>query len=153
MKRFARGFAMVALAAAFALTVVACSPQETGPSPARRDPGVKGVRLYVFDCGTLQVDPARFRLAKEEVATTNASVPCFLVAHPKGRLMWDPGAVPDADWRPSGAETTHRLVLPDGSQRDVRFRKPLIAQGHHHNNRLVHVRCPEGGRAGRSPSD
>jgi len=66
---------MVALAGAFALTVVACSPQETGPSPARGDPGVKGVRLYVFDCGTLQVDPARFRLATEEVATISRETP------------------------------------------------------------------------------
>jgi N-acyl homoserine lactone hydrolase len=82
----------------------------------------------VFDCGTLRADPARFRLRKEEVATTNLSVSCFLIAHTRGALMWDPGAVPDTDWTPSGAEVAHHLVLPDGSARDLVLRKPLLAQ-------------------------
>lgn len=128
MKRLTAGSAKVALAVVFLLTIVACSPQKTGSAHVRLDPGVKGVRLYVFDCGTLRADPARFRLKKEEVATTNLSVPCFLVAHPQGRLMWDPGAVPDADWTPTGAEVAHHLVLADSSQRDLMLRKPLIAQ-------------------------
>jgi N-acyl homoserine lactone hydrolase len=128
MRRFAPGLAIVALAAGFVLTAVACSTQKTGTSPARGEAGGKSVRLYVFDCGTLQADPARFRLTKEEVATTNLSVSCFLVAHPQGRLVWDPGAVPDADWTPKGAETPHHLVLPDGGQRNLTLRKPLIAQ-------------------------
>ena len=88
----------VTLAAAFLSTVIACSPQQTGgSSPERLAAEPTGLRLYVFDCGTLQADPARFRLKREEVATTALSVPCFLVAHPKGRLIWDAGAVPDAD--------------------------------------------------------
>src|SRR5688572_9522859 len=124
MKRLTSAPATVVLAVA----VVACGPQETGSSPERFDPEVKAVRLYVFDCGTLQADPARFRLKKEEVATTNLSVPCFLVAHPQGRLMWDPGAVPDADWTPTGAAVAHHLVLPDGSERDLILTKPLMIQ-------------------------
>jgi glyoxylase-like metal-dependent hydrolase (beta-lactamase superfamily II) len=43
-------------------------------------------------------------------------------------LMWDPGAVPDADWTSSGTEVAHHLVLPDGSVRDLTLRKPLLAQ-------------------------
>jgi len=31
----------------------------------------------------------------EEVGETRFSVPCFLVAHPKGTLMWDLGILPD----------------------------------------------------------
>jgi N-acyl homoserine lactone hydrolase len=124
MKRLTSAPATVVLAVA----VVACGPQETGSSPERFDPEVKAVRLYVFDCGTLQADPARVRLKKEEVATTNLSVPCFLVAHPQGRLMWDPGAVPDADWTPTGAAVAHHLVLPDGSERDLILTKPLMIQ-------------------------
>jgi glyoxylase-like metal-dependent hydrolase (beta-lactamase superfamily II) len=108
--------------------VVAGGERQAGSLPARTDSQVKAVRLYVFDCGALQVDPARFRLTKEEVATTSLSVPCFLVAHPKGRLMWDPGAVPDGEWTPTGAEVIHHLVLPDGGGRDVALRRPLMTQ-------------------------
>ena len=128
MKRLTLGSATVALALAFVPTIIAYSPQHTGSSVERFDSDTKAVRLYVFDCGTLQADPARFRLKKEEVATTSLSVPCFLVAHPKGRLMWDPGAVPDADWTSTGAEVSHHLVLPDGGERDLMLRKPLTTQ-------------------------
>ena len=127
MKSLAPASVTVALAVVVALTVGACSTEESD-SAKRVGPEVKAVRLYVFDCGTLQADPARFRLKKDEVATTNLSVPCFLVAHPQGRLMWDPGAVPDADWTPTGAEVTHHLVLPDGGERNLMLRKPLMTQ-------------------------
>ena len=82
----------------------------------------------MFDCGTLKADPARFRLKPEEVATTNLSVPCFLVVHPRGKLMWDAGAVPDLDWTPTGGPVTHHLALPDGTERDLTLRKRLTTQ-------------------------
>jgi len=83
----------------------------------------------VFDCGTLHIaDTGRFSLKKNEVATSDLSVPCFLVAHPKGTLIWDTGAVPDADWKPTGAAVTHHVVLPDSQERDVTMLKPLKAQ-------------------------
>ena len=59
------------------------------------------MRLYVFNCGSLDIsDPERFRFKKEELATTNLSVGCYLIVHPKGTLMWDVGAVPDAALKP-----------------------------------------------------
>src|SRR5579862_729088 len=62
---------------------------------------VKSVRLYVFNCGSLDIsDPERFRFKKEELATTNLSVGCYLIVHPKGTLMWDVGAVPDDRLKP-----------------------------------------------------
>jgi hypothetical protein len=98
-----------ALALACSLLIVACGqgarrPEQPGPIAA-------ALRLYVFDCGTLGADPARFRLTKEEVATTNLAVPCFLIVHPQGTLMWDPGAVPDDEWTPTGAPVSHHLRL------------------------------------------
>src|SRR5580658_7579150 len=64
-------------------------------------PPPKSPRLYVFDCGSLNIsDPERFRFKKEELATTNLSVACFLIVHPKGTLMWDVGAVPDSALQP-----------------------------------------------------
>jgi len=64
-------------------------------------PTPKSLRLYVFDCGSLDIsDPERFRFKKEELATTNLSVGCYLIVHPKGTLMWDVGAVPDSALKP-----------------------------------------------------
>jgi glyoxylase-like metal-dependent hydrolase (beta-lactamase superfamily II) len=67
-------------------------------------------------------------LKKEEVATSDLSVPCFLVVHPKGTLLWDSGAVPDAEWKPTGAPVTCHVVLPDHWERDVTLVKSLKAQ-------------------------
>jgi len=119
------GSVMVSLVAASAMMVSACGGERTG-SPASL--AATGLRLYVFDCGTLKADPARFRLKPEEVATTDLSVPCFLVVHPRGRLIWDAGAVPDLDWTPTGGPVTHHLALPDGTERDLTLRKRLTTQ-------------------------
>jgi glyoxylase-like metal-dependent hydrolase (beta-lactamase superfamily II) len=46
----------------------------------------------VIDCGTLVYNrPEDYQLTREEVADTNMSVPCFLVIHPKGILLFDTG--------------------------------------------------------------
>jgi glyoxylase-like metal-dependent hydrolase (beta-lactamase superfamily II) len=123
--------AALVLLIALSLSTAACG--STQPSDSTDRPGaapapVKALRLYVFDCGSLNVDPVRFRLKREEVATTELSIACFLVTHPKGSLMWDPGAVPDADWVATGNPVVHHLVLPDLGERDVTLRKPLMAQ-------------------------
>jgi N-acyl homoserine lactone hydrolase len=52
----------------------------------------------------------------------------FLIAHPKGTLIWDTGAVPDADWKPTGTTVTYHVVLPDSQERDVTMVKPLKVQ-------------------------
>jgi len=46
----------------------------------------------VIDCGTLVYNrPEDYNLTREEVADTNMSVPCFLVIHAKGILLFDTG--------------------------------------------------------------
>jgi N-acyl homoserine lactone hydrolase len=127
MERISRRFLAFGLAASV-LNLAACGGAQQPSSPEGPAPQGRALRLYVFDCGTLKADPARFRLTKEEVATTDLSVPCFLVAHPQGNLIWDPGAVPDADWTPTGAPVVHHLVLPDSGERDLTLRKPLMTQ-------------------------
>jgi hypothetical protein len=37
----------------------------------------------------------RYKVTPEEVGETRFSVPCFLIAHPKGTLMWELGILPD----------------------------------------------------------
>src|SRR4029077_9353250 len=55
-------------------------------------PKVTSPRLYVIDCGTLVYNrPEDYQLTREEVADTNMAVPCFLVLHPRGILLFDTG--------------------------------------------------------------
>ena len=85
-------------------------------------------RLYVLDGGILESDPARYRLTSQEVATTELSVAAYLIVHPRGTLLWDAGAVPDADWKPTGNPVRHQLVLPNKQERVVTLRMPLGQQ-------------------------
>jgi glyoxylase-like metal-dependent hydrolase (beta-lactamase superfamily II) len=67
-------------------------------APAKAQPP-KTVRLYVFDCGLLNITTEgvlRYHVTLAQVGETRMSVPCFLIAHPKGTLMWDLGVIPDA---------------------------------------------------------
>jgi glyoxylase-like metal-dependent hydrolase (beta-lactamase superfamily II) len=97
-------------------------------SQARRRSPPSSVRLYVFDGGTLESDPARYRLTKEDVGVTELSIGAYLIVHPKGVLMWDAGAVPDEAWTPAGKPVPHRIVLLDSQERHVTISKPLKAQ-------------------------
>jgi N-acyl homoserine lactone hydrolase len=87
---------------AFALLAIA--PFSVSQQKKAQPP--KSLRVYVFDCGSLNIPyTAPYQLKKEELATTYMSVACFLVAHPKGTLMWDVGAVPDSAFKGSGPGT------------------------------------------------
>jgi len=63
------------------------------------------MRLYVFDCGLLNIAKEgveRYHVTTAEAGETRMPVPCFLVAHPKGTLMWDVGVIPDATVEKAG---------------------------------------------------
>jgi glyoxylase-like metal-dependent hydrolase (beta-lactamase superfamily II) len=65
---------------------------------AAAPPPPKQLRLYVLDCGLINVSregTERYNVTPEEVGETRFVVPCFLIAHPRGTLMWDLGVVPD----------------------------------------------------------
>lgn len=108
---------LVILGVAMAASAVVTLAQTTAP-----------LRLYVFDGGILESDPGRYNLTKADVGETRLSVACYLIAHPRGLLMWDTCAVPDAEWKPTGQPVVHELVLADGSQRRVTIQSPLEAQ-------------------------
>ena len=111
-----------ALVAAVALATNGVAAGQTRPSPP------PSVRLYVFDGGVLESDPARYKMTKEDVGTTQLSVAAYLIAHPKGVLMWDTGAITDADWTPTGKPSAQKLTLPDGQGRQVTIANSLTAQ-------------------------
>ena len=79
----------------------AATYRQVGMQPAATPaPRVAATRLYVLDCGMLNIDPAgvaRYHVTQAEVVESRMPVPCFLVAHPKGTLLWDTGTIPDAD--------------------------------------------------------
>jgi glyoxylase-like metal-dependent hydrolase (beta-lactamase superfamily II) len=51
-----------------------------------------GPRLYFFDCGSLTFDDvASFDLTNEETPVRELFVPCYLVEHDRGRLLFDAG--------------------------------------------------------------
>jgi N-acyl homoserine lactone hydrolase len=91
------------------LAVLAIAPSAIA-QPRKAQPP-QSVRLYVFDCGSLNIpDTSPYQLKKEELATSYMAVPCFLVAHPKGTLIWDVGAVPDMAFKPGGGAATLRYA-------------------------------------------
>jgi len=95
---------------------------------AQGRPAPVPIKLYVFDGGTLESDPARYELTKEDVKVTQLSVAAYLIVHPKGLLMWDTEAVPDREWSPTGVPVRQRLTLADGQERFVTIARPLGAQ-------------------------
>ncbi len=102
---------------------------QTGLSNPHRAQKVRSTRLYVFDCGMLHVDDmTRFQMKKEDVAVMDLAVPCFLVVHPKGTMIWDTGAVPDSSWTPNGSPASQHIVLADSQTRDVMMVKSLKGQ-------------------------
>src|SRR5216117_2083947 len=104
----------------FAMMLAVLGAAPTAMTQQKKVQPPKSVRLYVFDCGKLDIpDTSPYQLKKEELATTYMSVPCFLVAHPKGTMMWDTGAVPDTAFKAGGAPGTLRYATS---------KRPLTAQ-------------------------
>jgi len=80
----------------------------------------KNLRLYIFDCGTIHTTTVdAYSLKKEEVGSTEMAIPCILVAHPKGTLMWDNGDIPDRAFAPGGGPASAGVVTQA---------KPLLPQ-------------------------
>ena len=118
MKRNAIRFFV--MAAVLLFTVQIRTGAQAAPPAAKKAQPPKSVRLYVFQCGTLHnPDMGRFNLKNEDVTTSDMSMGCYLIAHPKGNLIWDTGAVIDDSWTPTGKSYTQHITLPDGQTREA----------------------------------
>ena len=105
------------------------NPIQAAPAAQHKAQPPRSVRLYVFDCGVLHnPDMGRFNLKNEDVTTSDMSMGCYLIAHPKGTLMWDTGAIPDNSWTPTGKLTTQHVSLADGGTREADVDKTLRGQ-------------------------
>jgi glyoxylase-like metal-dependent hydrolase (beta-lactamase superfamily II) len=61
---------------------------------------VTSLRVYLFDCGLIKgEDPLAYGLNKGDVKNADMVVPCYLIVHPKGTLMWDAGVIPDSAFK------------------------------------------------------
>jgi len=73
---------------------------------------VAGPRLYVFDCGSITLDSLEmFGLREGESDVRELFVPCYLIEHDKGLLLWDgglPQAIAEADGPVSGEGSVMR---------------------------------------------
>ena len=115
VRMLSRILRLVPPAAAF--VALAVLPFATAQS--KRPAAPKSVRLYVLDCGVITgVNASGFGFKEGDLATTDMVTPCFLIAHPRGTLMWDTGEIPDSavktDGTPTkqGAFTVTRPLLP-----------------------------------------
>jgi glyoxylase-like metal-dependent hydrolase (beta-lactamase superfamily II) len=114
------GFVFCVISALAALIAMA-SGAELATAQAHKAPKPpKSLRVYIFDCGVIHTTNGdAYSLKKEEMASTEMSIPCILVAHPKGTLMWDNGDIPDRAFPPGGGRATLGVVTQD---------KPLLPQ-------------------------
>jgi glyoxylase-like metal-dependent hydrolase (beta-lactamase superfamily II) len=103
--------------AALALMLATATPGAT-PGAAPKPPA--SPRLYIFDCGVIKglgVDLFGFKTG--EVPARDFFVPCYLIVHPKGTLMWDVGVIPDTAFKGDGKPVTDGRSTVD---------KPLLPQ-------------------------
>jgi N-acyl homoserine lactone hydrolase len=114
-------FFVIVLAVTLVMSIVARNAVDAAPlaKAQRRVAPPKTLRLYVFDCGKLAFpDPSGYGFTKNDLITSDMSVPCFLISHPNGTLMWDVGVLPDRVFKSSDSVTQGRATVT----------KPLKAQ-------------------------
>lgn len=71
------------------------------------------VQLYTLDCGTIDVsDMASFdREGRFAGQSITLKVPCYLIRHPKGDLIWDTGYDDALASKPEGQGTTFHATM------------------------------------------
>ncbi len=113
MKRTWISFATVLAAAALLATTL--TAVATGAPAPPQSP-----RLYIFDCGVIKgLGVDLFGFKPGEVPPRDFFVPCYLVVHPKGTLMWDVGVIADGAFKGDGKPATDGRSSVD---------KPLLPQ-------------------------
>jgi glyoxylase-like metal-dependent hydrolase (beta-lactamase superfamily II) len=139
---------LAARGAAVAIAVVlAVSGAGYAQAGATTPPTVSSPRLYVFDCGVIKgLGVDLFGFKKDEVPIRDFFVACYLVAHPKGTLMWDVGVIPDSAFKSDGspvterASTVNRPLLPQlaalgYTPADITY----LAMSHYHSDHTANA--------------
>jgi len=115
------------------LLTLGCSG--AGPPEAQLSP----VKLYVFDCGMIRFTTIdAFSIADDETGIRDLIVPCYVIEHEDGRLLWDgglPSKVAETEgWQGEGMlqrlDRTFAEQLPDVGIDMASF--DLVAFSHMH---------------------
>ncbi|MGH9810953.1 MAG: N-acyl homoserine lactonase family protein, partial [Terriglobia bacterium] len=70
----------------------------------------KSARLYIFDCGVIKgLSVTSFNFKEGEIPARDMVVPCYLIVHPRGTLMWDVGVLPDSMIKTEGVPVTQGI--------------------------------------------
>ena len=88
---------------------------------------VKSLRVYLFDCGMIKgSDPAPYHVKLEDLylKSSDMVVPCYLIVHPKGTLMWDVGLIPDSAFKGGNGP----VVINRPGATTISSPKPLLPQ-------------------------
>jgi N-acyl homoserine lactone hydrolase len=113
----------------------------------RRAERPKSVRLYILDCGVITgVSGDSMGFKPGELATTDMVTPCYLIAHPRGTMMWDTGEIADKDVKTDGtptkqgAFTVTRPLLPQlaaigYTPKDITY----LALSHYHGDHVANA--------------
>jgi len=129
------------------ITLGACLAFTALPAAVKHAKAPKSLRLYIFDCGIIHTTNAdSYSLKKEEVGSTEMAIPCILVVHPKGALMWDNGDIPDRAFPAGGGPATAGVVtqarplLPQMAEvgytpADIKY----LAMSHYHGDHVANA--------------
>ncbi len=111
---------------------------------------VTSLRVYLFDCGLIKGEnPLDYGLSKGAVKDPDMVVPCYLIVHPKGTLMWDVGTIPDSAFHgdkpvtlsvDGDTETSPRPLLPQLAALGYPARTiTYIAFSHYHADHVANA--------------
>ncbi len=108
------------LAAALLVVLIACGAPSATEDQTAAEPAVEPLQLTVFDCGRLRLENvAMFGLTNDETPVRELFVPCYVIDHPDGSLLWDggmPSSTP-AQWSPlEGGGGEQMLAQPLSEQ-------------------------------------
>ena len=106
----------------------------------------KSLRLYILDCGKITgVGEAAFGFQPGQLANTEMFTPCYLIAHPRGAMIWDTGEISDSQFKApgpatQGAFTVIKPLLPQLAEigytpRDITY----LALSHYHGDHVANA--------------
>src|ERR1700742_2307930 len=129
------------------LAASACFAISLAIAQTNKPPVVKSLRLYVLDCGKINVangDSMGFKPG--ELANSNMVTPCFLIVHPKGTMIWDTGEIPDSAFasgvtpQTQGAFVVDRPLLPQLAALGYRPADiTYLALSHYHGDHVANA--------------
>ena len=101
------------------LSLVGCvggAPSGDPTDATTSPPPEPSLKLYLFDCGHIRLDSlVRFNVQDDESDVRELIVPCYVVEHPDGRMLWD-GGLPSSTAETQGWDGTTRLDRPLAQQ-------------------------------------